>query len=173
MKKWTHLYVFVILSSVMTLYRGWSTFFTSFNEEQFKASFDSLGVPIDEATLSTMRASVDLQTSLINKILVVLMLLALIAVVVLLVQKKNELASYTYVGYLFATLIMATYNFVGGRGIGSLYSDPIMRQGYEAGLLGGYGISVVLFLIYFGLTVFFHLRKPKEVPSLAQNATDI
>ncbi len=48
-----------------------------------------------------------------------------------------------------------------------------MRQSVEAQAMMNYIIRVVLFAIYFGVTIFFHLRKPKEKPSTAINSTDI
>ena len=43
----------------------------------------------------------------------------------------------------------------------------------ESQAMLGYIFQVVLFAIYFGITIFFHLRKPKEKPSTAVNSTDI
>lgn len=120
-----------------------------------------------------MRESINFQTNLVNKAFAVVLLLAVIATIVLLFLKKNEQASYTYLGYLFVTLLFSTYAFIGEKGLSQIYTDSVMRQSVEAQAMMNYIIRVVLFAIYFGVTIFFHLRKPKEKPSTAINSTDI
>ncbi|HFU4000035.1 TPA: MFS transporter [Streptococcus suis] len=173
MKRPIHLYIFVILSSIAVILRLFSSFVSTFNEEQVRSAMQgAVGINVEEYIL-VLRETANLQTSMIQKIAAIVMFGLLIAVIVFLFLKKNELASYLYIGYLFSTLLLNTYNYLAGKGVAQLYSDAAFRDGTAATMLGGYIINIILFSIYFGVTVFFHLRKPKEQPSTAINSTDI
>ncbi|MCP1639493.1 ABC transporter permease [Streptococcus gallinaceus] len=172
-KSWTHLIVFAVLSGLSSLSRIWSVFFTSFDEEKLRHSYEKAGIPNVDEVISTTRASVELQSNMVMKIFAVLLLLAMVAVVVYLVRKQGETASYIYIGYLFGTLILSTYSFVAGRAVIQTMTDETFRSVTNATILGGYIAKIALFALFFGLTVFFHLRKPKVLPDTAQNATDI
>lgn len=173
MKRPIHLYIFVILSSIACILRLFSAFVSTFNEEQLRTAMQgAVGINVEELILVS-RETANLQTSMIQKIAAIAMFGLLIAVIVFLFMKKNELASYLYIGYLFSTLLLNTYNYLAGKGIANLYSDAAWRDVAATGMLGTYIFKIVLFAIYFGVTVFFHLRKPKEQPSTAINSTDI
>lgn len=173
MKRPIHLYIFVILSSIAVILRLFSSFVSTFNEEQVRSAMQgAAGINVEEYIL-VLRETANLQTSMLQKIAAIVMFGLLIAVIVFLFMKKNELASYLYIGYLFSTLLLNTYNYLAGKGVAQLYSDAAFRDVTAAGMLGVYIFYIVLFAIYFGLTVFFHLRKPKEQPSTAINSTDI
>lgn len=173
MKRPIHLYIFVILSSIACILRLFSAFVSTFNEEQLRTAMQgAVGIDVEELILVS-RETANLQTSMIQKIAAIAMFGLLIAVIVFLFKKKNELASYLYIGYLFSTLLLNTYNYLASKGIANLYSDAGVRDVTAAGMLGAYIINIVLFAIYFGVTIFFHLRKPKEQPSTAINSTDI
>ncbi|HFI0105771.1 TPA: MFS transporter [Streptococcus suis] len=173
MKRPIHLYIFVILSSIAVILRLFSSFVSTFNEEQVRSAMQgAAGINVEEYIL-VLRETANLQTSMIQKIAAIVMFGLLIAVIVFLFMKKNELASYLYIGYLFSTLLLNTYNYLAGKGVAQLYSDAAFRDVTAAGMLGVYIFYIVLFAIYFGVTVFFHLRKPKEQPSTAINSTDI
>lgn len=169
MKKPIHLYIFVVLSMIASLYRVFSSFVSNYDEEAMRQLIQG----VDESFFTYLREVAVFQTNAINKGFALVLLLLVIATIVLLFLKKNEQASYTYLAYLFGTLLSSTYVYLGGKGLTSLYTDPVMRQSTSAGLLGTYIVQVILFAIYFGLTVFFHLRKPKEKPSTDMTATDI
>ncbi|HEM2769046.1 TPA: hypothetical protein U0613_000794 [Streptococcus suis] len=174
MKRPIHLYIFVVLSSIASVLRGFNIFFAKYDEAVVRQLLQNFNVEgIDEAYFTYMRESINFQTNLVNKAFAVVLLLAVIATIVLLFLKKNEQASYTYLGYLFVTLLFSTYAFIGEKGLGQIYTDSVMRQSVEAQAMRNYIIRVVLFAIYFGVTIFFHLRKPKEKPSTAINSTDI
>ncbi|HFI0794622.1 TPA: MFS transporter [Streptococcus suis] len=173
MKRPIHLYIFVILSSIACILRLFSAFVKTFNEEKLRTAMQgAVGINVEELILVS-RETANLQTSMIQKIAAIAMFGLLIAVIVFLFMKKNELASYLYIGYLFSTLLLNTYNYLAGKDIANLYSDAAFRDVTAAGMLGAYIFYIVLFAIYFGVTVFFHLRKPKEQPSTAINSTDI
>ncbi|HEM3181146.1 hypothetical protein [Streptococcus suis] len=173
MKRPIHLYIFVILSSIASILRLFSAFVSTFNEEQLRTYMQgAVGVDVEELILVS-RETANLQNSILQKIAAIAMFGLLIAVIVFLFMKKNELASYLYIGYLFSTLLLNTYNYLAGKGIAQLYLDATMRDVTAAGMLGAYILNIVLFAIYFGVTIFFHLRKPKEKPSTAINSTDI
>lgn len=173
MKRPIHLYIFVILSSIASILRLFSAFVSTFNEEQLRTYMQgAVGVDVEELILVS-RETANLQNSILQKIAALVLFGLLIAVIVFLFMKKNELASYLYIGYLFSTLLLNTYNYLAGKGIANLYSDAAFRDGTAAGMLGAYILNIVLFAIYFGVTIFFHLRKPKEQPSTAINSTDI
>lgn len=172
MKRPIHLYIFAILSAISCLLKVFNVFFAKYNEEAMRQLLQQLGT-VDESVLTFARESFQFQTGIVNKVFAVLLLLALSAVIALLFLKKNEQASYAYLGYLFGTLLFHTYTYMGTKGLAQLYSDSVMRQTVEAQAIVGYIIGIVLFAIYFGLTVFFHLRKPKEKPSVAATSTDI
>ncbi|HFR3962930.1 TPA: MFS transporter [Streptococcus suis] len=172
MKRPIHLYIFVILSSIASILRLFSAFVSTFNEERLRTSVQGVvGIDVEELILVS-RETANLQTGIIQKTAALVMFGLLIAVIVFLFMKKNELASYLYIGYLFSTLLL-TYSYLAGKGIANLYSDAALRDVTAAGMLGAYILNIVLFAIYFGVTVFFHLRKPKEKPSTAINSTDI
>ncbi|MGT2951098.1 MFS transporter [Streptococcus cuniculi] len=175
MKKPIHLYILATLSGIASLLGVWGAFFSKFDEEAVRASYASLqgtGVNVDEL-VNAMRASIEFSTNGINKALTILLLALIIVTIVFLFQKKNETASYTYIGYLFGTLIAATYGYIGAKGVGAMYTEELLRKTTEATALGAYILRIVLFAIFFGLTVFFLVRKPKEKPSMEQTATDI
>lgn len=173
MKRPIHLYIFVILSSIACILRLFSAFVSTFNEEQLRTyTQGAVGVDVEELILVS-RETANLQNSILQKIAALVLFVLLIAVIVFLFMKKNELASYLYIGYLFSTLLLNTYNYLAGKGIANLYSDAAWRDVAATGMLGTYIFKIVLFAIYFGVTVFFHLRKPKEQPSTAINSTDI
>lgn len=173
MKRPIHLYIFVILSSIASILRLFSAFVSTFNEEQVRSAMQgAVGINVEEYIL-VLRETANLQTSMIQKIAAIVMFGLLIAVIVFLFMKKNELASYLYIGYLFSTLLLHTYNYLAGKGIAQLYSEKGLSDVTEAATLGVYALNIVLFAIYFGVTIFFHLRKPKEQPSTAINSTDI
>lgn len=173
MKRPIHLYIFVILSSIASILKLFSAFVSTFNEEQLRTAMQgAVGINVEELILVS-RETANHQTSMIQKIAALVLFALLIAVIVFLFLKKNELASYLYIGYLFSTLLLNTYNYLASKGIANLYSDAGVRDVTAAGMLGAYILNIVLFAIYFGVTIFFHLRKPKEKPSTAVNATDI
>lgn len=175
MKKPIHLYILATLSGIASLLRIWGVFFSTFNEEAARASV--AGVSSDDASVeqlvNVMRTAAEFDTNGINKVLAIILLALLIVTIVFLFQKKNETASYSYIGYLFGTLVGSTYAYIGTKGIANLYTDELFRQATEATALVLYIFSIVLFAIFFGLTVFFLVRKPKEKPSMEQTATDI
>ncbi|HEL1584258.1 TPA: MFS transporter [Streptococcus suis] len=176
MKKPIHLYIFVTLSTLSTLVnRVWSAFFTDPNmmAETLADQQASMGVASKGELLSVYQTAFELQVGVFYKVFAVLLLLALVATIVLLFQKKNELASYVYIGYLFGTLIQTVVAYVTTRGIYAGFSNEALRTTYEATTLVSFIFGVVLFAIYFGLTAFFLFRKPKEAPSIAINTTDI
>lgn len=175
MKKPIHLYIFATLSGLVTLMGIWGAFFGKFDEEAIRssyASFPTNGVNVDQL-VNVTKASMEFSTNGINKTLIIIQLILIIATIVFLFQKKNETASYTYIGHLFASLITSTYGYIGAKGLSALYTEELFRKSAEIVALGFYIFSIVLFAIFFGLTVFFLLRKPKEKPSVAQTATDI
>lgn len=168
MKKPIHLYIFATLSAIASALRIFSAFFQKYDEASTRKWFQ--GAPgIDETFFTYMKELNAFQTNGINKGLAVVLLVVLIATIVFLFLKKNEQASYSYLGYLFLTLVSSTYAFIGAKGLSHIYPDfmPDMQ------LMISYVVNIVLFVIYFGVTVFFHLRKPKEKPSMEVNATDI
>lgn len=169
MKKPIHLYILVTLSSIASLLKIFSTFFTYFNEESFNGTTVEF---IDVNFTEYLKETILLQTNAINKSFVVLYVLILLFVIVQLVRKKNESASYAYLGYLFATLLQATYTFVAMRGLVHILEDTLLHDSTRNQLVVSYSISVVLFAIYFAITAFFHLRKPKE-EAPAPSTTDI
>ncbi|HEL2402008.1 TPA: MFS transporter [Streptococcus suis] len=173
MKRPIHLYIFVILSSIACILRLFSAFVSTFNEEQLRTyTQGAVGVDVEELILVS-RETANLQNSILQKIAALVLFGLLIGVIVFLFMKKNELASYLYIGYLFSTLLLNTYNYLASKGIANLYSDAGLRDVTAAGMLWAYILNIVLFAIYFGVTIFFHLRKPKEQPSTAINSTDI
>lgn len=175
MKKPIYLYIFVALSTISTLFnRVWSTFFSDPSAaETLAEQQSSLGIAAKEELLSIYTPLFELQVGLFYKVFAILLLLALIATIIFLFQKKNELASYVYIGYLFGTLIQTVYTYVATKGIYAGVSNETFRVALEGSVLGAFILGAVLFAIYFGVTVFFLLRKPKETPSMAINATDI
>ena len=169
MKRPIHLYIFVILSSIASILRLFSAFVKTFNEEQLRTAMQgAVGIDVEELILVS-RETANLQNSILQKIAALVLFGLLIAVIVFLFMKKNELASYLYIGYLFSTLLLNTYNYLASKGIANLYSDAGLRDVTAAGMLWAYILNIVLFAIYFGVTIFFHLRKPKEKPSTAIN----
>lgn len=174
MKKPIHLYILATLAGISSLLRLWGAFFSKFDEEAMRASFASFQTNgFEDQIINVSRASIEFSTNGINKALAVILLALIIVTIVFLFQKKNETASYSYIGYLFGTLIASTYAYLGTKGVAGLYTEELLRKSTEEGALGMYVLSIVLFAIFFGLTVFFLVRKPKEKPSMAQTATDI
>ncbi|MBF0787538.1 MULTISPECIES: hypothetical protein [unclassified Streptococcus] len=148
MKKPIHLYILVVLSVISTLVKVWMTFILKFNEESMSAAFDA-------ETVNSLRTAFAFETNLANKVLVIILFALLVLTIVFLFQKKNQYASYSYIAYLFGTLLRSTYFYIGEH------------------ILMNYIIGIVFFAIFLGVTVFFLLHKPKEKPSVAQTATDI
>ncbi|MGT2912033.1 ABC transporter permease [Streptococcus cameli] len=175
MKRPIHLYIFMVLSTIATLFRVPTAFLATFDEDKLRKTWKGIEGMEDqlEELITISRATNAFNTNLLNKVLVIVMVVLLIGTLVFLIKKQNEAASYTYIGYLFATLISATYVYMNTGNISRLYQDVEMQQATQAAALGVYGINIALFVVYFGLTVFFLLRKPKDKPSLAQTATDI
>lgn len=176
MKKPIHLYIFITLSTLSTLAnRVWSAFFTDPNTmaEAMAEQQASLGVASKGELLSVYQAAFELQVGMFYKIFAVLLLLALVVTIVLLFQQKNEQASYVYIGYLFGTLVQSVVTYVTTRGIYAGFSNETLRTTYEATSLGVFILGVVLFVVYFGVTVLVLFLKQKETPSVATNATDI
>lgn len=166
MKKWTHLLVFTILSGISALVGLYGVFFGKLSEKDLA----QLGtIPDGDTLVAVLKATNALQTGLISRVLVVLLFVLLVAIVLFLVRKQEELASYTYMGYLFVTLIRSTYGYVGGKNIAQLHTDAMMRSIAEKTALFGYLGMVALFALFFGLTVFFHFRKPKPQPPVTGN----
>lgn len=173
MKKPIHLYIFAILSTIASLIRVKGSFFTTFNEEEYRAIFQGFEMEGLEDLVALSKATVEFSTNMLNKAMTVVLLLLIIAVIFFLFKKANEKASYTYIAYLFLTLIYSTYAFIGTNQISRIYETAEMHEFTKAGALTGFGINIALFVIYFGVTVFFLLKKPKETPNMGQTATDI
>lgn len=173
MKKPIHLYIFVVLSAIASLYRVYSSFFTYFDDATAKKALEGVQINGLDQLLALQKASVEISTNVVNKSLAVILLLLLIGVIVYLVKKDTEKASYVYIAYLFGTLISSTYAFITGKQLLAIITDETLRAATQSSTTGVYIFYVVLFAIYFGLTVFFLLRKPKTIPSTGQNATDI
>lgn len=172
MKKPIHLYIFAILSAVATVLRLFNSFVSSYNEAAVKESYASIGLSVTDDILVVLREQAAFSTNILNKILAVSLLLLLVGTIVFLFQKKNEKASYVYAIYLVFALIFNTYAYIGARSLAQLYSDEMMRQGGSTGAFWAYILQIVIFAVYFGLTLFFLFRKPKEKPSVAATATD-
>lgn len=173
MKKPIHLYIFVVLSSIASVLRIYSVFFTKFDEAQVRSTLEAAGIDGVDELINTSKASIEFSTNMINKILVILLFAILIAVIVFLFKKANEKASYAYITYLFGTLIYFTYAFIGSTQLSKLHESSEMHQITKTGAMAGYGFNIFLFVVYFGITVFFLLRKPKVTPDMSQTATDI
>lgn len=163
MKKWTHLVVFAVLSGIAMLGRLWGVFSGGRIDRDvlLKVAKDQ-GMPSQEEYANFLEGQLQLQSNTVNKVLAVLLLVAFIAFLVFLIQKKYELASFVYIGYLFGTLIQRTYDFVVLKGISGQVNSPELRQVTDGSVLMVFVFGIVLFLIYFGLATFFHLRKPKN-----------
>lgn len=173
MKRPIHLYIFVTLSTIAVLLNTFGVFFSKFDEEGVRQLMQSGGV-VDETTITYLRESAAVSTGLVNKLFAIVLLGSVIAVIILLFRKQNEQASYVYLAYLFGTLLKSTYQFIASKAVvAKVYSDPILQEPFDMTLLVGYAISVVLFAIFFGVTVFFHLRKSKNSLSTSQTSTDI
>lgn len=171
MKKPIHLYIFVVLSAIASVFRIFNTFFASFNEAEVRQVYEGMGMA---ELVPALEASHQLQVNLINKGFAIVLLALLVATIVFLFRKENERASYTYIAYLFGTLLFSTYSFIGAKGIiANFYTDELMSQVANQTAFVFYIINIVLFAIYFGVTIFFLLRKPKNNPSMEQTATDI
>ncbi len=101
MKRPIHLYIFVVLSSIASVLRVFNVFFAKYDEAAVRQLLQNFNVEgLDEVYFTYMRESVNFQTNLVNKAFAAVLLLAVIATIVLLFLKKNEQASYTYLGYL-------------------------------------------------------------------------
>lgn len=146
MKRPIHLYIFVILSSIASILRLFSAFVKTFNEEQLRTAMQgAVGIDVEELILVS-RETANLQNSILQKIAALVLFGLLIAVIVFLFKKKNELASYLYIGYLFSTLLLNTYNYLASKGIANLYSDAGVRDVTAAGMLGGLTLSILSYL---------------------------
>ncbi len=173
MKRPIHLYILVALSTIASVLRIQSTFFTTFDEAQYRALFEGAEIEGVDNLVAMAKAGAAFSTNIINKVLTILLVLLLIATIVFLFKKANERASYTYIAYLFGTLIYFTYSYIGGLQVSKNFETAELHQLTKSGALVGYGINIALFALYFGLTVFFLLRKPKETPNMGQTSTDI
>lgn len=172
MKKPIHLYVFAVLSTIASITRIYTSFFARFNEEELRSAFQGADVTGADDLIAFTKAAHEFNTDWVNRSLAIILLIFLIVTIVFLFKKQNERASYIYIVYLFGTLIAAVYSYVGSAKILQSFSGTMMDVGGNSGLFG-FLLNAILFAIYFGLTVFFLLRKPKDTPSVASNATDI
>lgn len=171
MKRPIHLYIFVVLSGIASILRIFSAFINHFDEEAFRQLMTSSGTVVDgvEELITFSREAALFQGNGINKALVVVTVGLLVATIVFLFKKNNQQASYLYIAYLFGVLIFNTYAYIGTRGItAATFGEEVANAS-----IGGYLVNVAIFAIYFGVTVFFLLRKPKETPSVETNSTDI
>jgi hypothetical protein len=175
MKKPIHLYIFAVLSLIASVLRIYTVFFSKFDEAQIRSGLEAAGITGGDldGIIGMSKASNAFTTNIINKILVVALFAILIAAIVFLFKKANEKASYTYIAYLFGTLIYFTYSFIGTNQISKIHETAEMQGFTKSAALMGYGINILLFVIYFGVTVFFLVRKPKVTPDMSQTATDI
>ncbi|WP_449451739.1 hypothetical protein [Streptococcus suis] len=102
MERPIHLYIFVVLSSIASVLRGFNIFFAKYDEAVVRQLLQNFNVEgIDEAYFTYMRESINFQTNLVNKAFAVVLLLAVIATIVLLFLKKNEQASLYLPGLSF------------------------------------------------------------------------
>lgn len=173
MKKPIHLYIFAVLSTIATVLRVNSIFFSRFNEADYRALFQGVEVEGVDNLVAMAKASAEFAANGINKGFVILQLLLLIATIFFLFKKANEHASYAYIAYLFSTLAYFTYAYVGSLQISKIYETAEVHEFTKSSSLIAYGINIALFAIYFGVTVFFLFKKPKETPSVNQTSTDI
>ena len=173
MKRPIHLYIFVALSTIATVLRINGAFLSHFDEAGYRALFEGVQVEGLDNLVAMAQASADFSSNLINKGLIILQLILLLVTIFFLFKKANERASYVYIAYLFGTLIYFTYAYIGSLQISKQYQTADIYQATKSGALVGYGMNIVLFAIYFGLTVFFLFKKPKETPSVSQTSTDI
>lgn len=173
MKRPIHLYIFAVLSSIAIVLRINTAFLSTFDEASYRALFD--GVQIDglDNLVAMAQASADFTSNSINKGLVILQLVLLLVTIFFLFKKANEQASYTYIAYLFSTLIYFTYSYIGSLQITKQFQTTEIYEATKSGALMGYGLNIALFVIYFGVTAFFLFKKPKETPSVSQTSTDI
>ena len=173
MKRPIHLYIFVALSTIASILRIQGTFFTVFDEAKSREIFKGIEIEGVDNLVAMAKDSASFTTNFINKGLVILLVILLAATIFFLFKKANERASYVYIAYLFGTLIYFTYAYIGSLQISKQYQTADIYQATKSGALVGYGMNIVLFAIYFGLTVFFLLKKPKDTPSVTQTSTDI
>ena len=173
MKRPIHLYIFVALSTIASILRIQGTFFTVFDEAKSREIFKGIEIEGVDNLVAMAKDSASFTTNFINNGLVILLFILLAATIFLLFKKANERASYVYIAYLFGTLIYFTYAYIGSLQISKQYQTADIYQATKSGALVGYGMNIVLFAIYFGLTVFFLFKKPKETPSVSQTSTDI
>lgn len=173
MKRPIHLYIFVALSTIASILRIQGTFFTVFDEAKSREIFKRIEIEGVDNLVAMAKDSASFTTNFINKGLVILLVILLAATIFFLFKKANERASYVYIAYLFGTLIYFTYAYIGSLQISKQYQTADIYQATKSGALVGYGMNIVLFAIYFGLTVFFLLKKPKDTPSVTQTSTDI
>ena len=173
MKRPIHLYIFVALSTIASILRIQGTFFTVFDEAKSREIFKRIEIEGVDNLVAMAKDSASFTTNFINKGLVILLVILLAATIFFLFKKANERASYVYIAYLFGTLIYFTYAYIGSLQISKQYQTADIYQATKSGALVGYGMNIVLFAIYFGLTIFFLLKKPKDTPSVTQTSTDI
>ncbi len=173
MKKPIYLYILTALSVISSVSRIWSSFMTKFDEASIRSTYESVGLSTTDGSIEYQEAIVNFVTNIPNKTLAILLVALLVAVIVFLIKKNTQVAAFTYIAYLFGTLIEATYSYVGTNSYVSLYKDSMLQSTIASTNLWSYVISIILFLVYLGLTLFFTFRKPKEKPSLDQNSTDI
>lgn len=173
MKKPIHLYILVPLSTIATILKIKGSFFTSFNEKDYRALLEGAEIEGIDQMVAQVKETTEFSANLINKGLTALLLIILVAVIFFLFKKENERASYAYVGYLFGTLIFSTYSYIASIQLSKAYETAALQEVANKTALIGYGINIALFAIYFGLTIFFLLKKPKVDPNMGQTATDI
>ena len=173
MKRPIHLYIFVALSTIATVLRIHGAFLSRFDEASYRALFDGVQVEGLDNLVAIAQASADFTSNLINKGLIILQLVLLFVTIFFLFKKANERASYAYIAYLFSTLVYFTYAYIGSLQISKQFQTTDIYEATKSGALMGYGLNIVLFVIYFGVTAFFLFRKPKETPSVSQTSTDI
>lgn len=162
MKKWTHLVVFAVLSGIAMLWRLWGVFSNGQLDKDVALKVaKGQGIPSQEEYVGFLEGQLQLQSNTVNKVFAILLLLVFLAFLVFLIQKKYELASFAYIGYLFGTLIQRVYDFVVLKGISGGVQSPELRQLMDGTVLMIFVSGLFIFLIFFGLATFFHLRKPK------------
>ena len=173
MKRPIHLYIFAVLSTIATVLRINGAFLSHFDEAGYRALFEGVQVEGLDNLVAMAQASADFSSNLINKGLIILQLVLLLVTIFFLFKKANERASYAYIAYLFSTLVYFTYSYIGSLQISKQFQTTDIYEATKSGALMGYGLNIVLFVIYFGVTAFFLFRKPKDTPSEVQTSTDI
>ncbi|MDQ0222578.1 ABC transporter permease [Streptococcus moroccensis] len=156
-----YLYVLGALSLISTLLKLPNVFATQFPEIPYESTGDAQADAAIKASQEFVKGSFTIQTNMISKFLVLVMLALLIAVAVFLFKKQYETAGWIYVGYLGTTLLYQLYTFLASRHLLDLYTDETMRSVASTSLLVGFGIQLLIFAVYLGITLFNLLRKPK------------